>query len=191
MIKIYRKGASIHDALMYAVLVNFLIILTWIVIFKVNRSWIPELARYMRSLSISQRLGKNAIPCYSLFMQIKNGGFSLKSDHFLNILAFIPFGILMPFFLKKKKAAIAVLISFGSSLFFELFQLFSGIGSYDSTDLITNTLGGFIGFLLYRYGFSKIKDNVVNIISSAVNVIATPFSLYALFNTIIHIDYYL
>lgn len=191
MIKIYRKGADINNALMYATLVNFLIILTWIVTFKVNRSWIPEMTRYFRSLPVSERLGKSVIPGYSLLQQIKSGSFSLSSDHFLNILAFIPFGILLPYFIKNKKALVTLLISFVASLFYELFQLFSGIGYYDSTDLLTNTLGAFLGFLLYRYSFSKMRNNIVNIISTTVTAIATPVSLYAIFNTIKHFDYYI
>lgn len=191
MLKIYQKNADINRKLLYLTLINFLIILCWIVIFKVNRSWVPEVKDRLRSLPIIQRFGKNIIPGRSIVKELNAKGFSFSSDHFLNVLAFMPFGILLPYFIEKKGYTYTALISFGSSLFFELLQLFTGIGHYDSSDLITNTLGGVVGILLYRFAFSKIRGNIINIISTSVSVIATPFSAYAIFNTIRHFDYYL
>lgn len=191
MLKIYKKDADINRKLLYLTLINFLIILCWIVIFKVNRSWVPEVTDRLRSLPIIQRFGKSIIPGHTIVKELKTKGFSFSSDHFLNVLAFIPFGILLPYFIDKKGYTYTALISFGSSLFFELLQLFTGIGHYDSSDLLTNTLGGLIGILLYRFIFSKMRGNIVNIFSTAVSIIACPFSFYAIFNTIRHFDYYL
>ena len=36
------------------------------------------------------------------------------------------------------------------SLLFELFQLYTGIGVFDVDDLLLNTCGGMIGYLLYK-----------------------------------------
>ena len=75
-----------------------------------------------------------------------------KPEIFLNILMMIPFGILYPIAFDKKfiKTIISV---FMLSLVIEATQLFMAafmVGSrmFDITDLITNTLGGLLGFKL-------------------------------------------
>lgn len=191
MLKIYRKNDEINKTFLYATLINFLIILCWIVIFKVNRSWVPEMVDYFHRHTFSERIGKNIIPGYSIISSIKNNGFSFSSDHFLNVLVFLPYGILLPFFFKKKNYFYTVLTVIASTLFFELFQLFTLIGYFDTSDFITNILGGCLGLLLYKYVFSKTKGGIINIISSTITVIASPVSVYAIVNTIIHIDYYI
>jgi glycopeptide antibiotics resistance protein len=66
----------------------------------------------------------------------------------LNILLFIPFGVLLPLASKTKTLAKVTLFAFLTSLTIELFQI--GIGRVtDINDLITNTLGAVIGYGLY------------------------------------------
>ena len=69
-----------------------------------------------------------------------------------NVIAFIPFGYLLPKMVKKKPRLFhTVLFSFEFSLLVELTQLISRTGSFDVDDLILNTYGGLIGYILY-YG---------------------------------------
>ena len=69
-----------------------------------------------------------------------------------NVIAFIPFGYLLPKMVKKKHGLFhTVLFSFEFSLLVELTQLISRTGSFDVDDLILNTFGGLIGYILY-YG---------------------------------------
>ena len=69
-----------------------------------------------------------------------------------NVIAFIPFGYLLPKMVKKKPRLFhTVLFSFEFSLLVELIQLISRTGSFDVDDLILNTFGGLIGYILY-YG---------------------------------------
>ena len=73
---------------------------------------------------------------------------------FLNIVMMIPFGFLYPV-IKKKGLLKTVFITLCFSLFIELTQLLSvwwdGIRPriFDVTDLITNTFGGLIGYVIY------------------------------------------
>jgi glycopeptide antibiotics resistance protein len=67
-----------------------------------------------------------------------------------NIIGFIPLGILLPIqlpFFRKFGWLIGAV--FLLSLLFELTQLMTGIGAFDVDDLILNTTGGIIGFILY------------------------------------------
>lgn len=70
-----------------------------------------------------------------------------------NVVAFMPFGIFLPVFsVRCRKVCMTVYYSFELSLLVELLQLVTRVGSFDVDDLILNTLGGLLGFLLYLFG---------------------------------------
>ena len=56
---------------------------------------------------------------------------------------------------------VATYYSFELSLFVELLQLITKVGSFDVDDLLLNTLGGMIGFLIYQFAshVQKGKDS--------------------------------
>ncbi len=67
-----------------------------------------------------------------------------------NVAAFIPFGVFLPmFYARCRNLFFTVWYSFELSLFVELLQLISKVGSFDVDDLLLNTIGGILGFLLY------------------------------------------
>ncbi len=67
-----------------------------------------------------------------------------------NIAAFVPFGAFLPMFSKRcRRFFYTVFYSFELSLLVELLQLVFRVGSFDVDDLMLNTLGGAIGFLVY------------------------------------------
>ncbi len=67
-----------------------------------------------------------------------------------NVAAFIPFGIFLPiFYVKCRSIFFTAWYSLELSLFVELIQLISKAGSFDVDDLLLNTLGGMIGYVLY------------------------------------------
>jgi glycopeptide antibiotics resistance protein len=77
-----------------------------------------------------------------------------------NIIGFMPLGILLPalFFAFRGFWRVA-LISFCISLLFETTQLLTGLGSFDVDDIILNTTGGIVGYIVYL-GLKKImRDN--------------------------------
>lgn len=68
-----------------------------------------------------------------------------------NVVAFIPFGIMLPrLFPRCRKFLLTMLFSFEFSLCVELIQLVGKVGSFDVDDILLNTLGGVLGFLIYR-----------------------------------------
>ncbi len=67
----------------------------------------------------------------------------------LNVLMMIPFGFLLPV-IKKCRLWRCIMYTFLLSLIIELLQpLINDYRSADITDLITNTIGGLVGYLLY------------------------------------------
>jgi glycopeptide antibiotics resistance protein len=70
---------------------------------------------------------------------------------FGNVAAFVPFGYLVPK-LKQRRTSFffTALFSFELSLCVELLQLVFKLGCFDVDDLLLNTLGGMLGYLIYR-----------------------------------------
>lgn len=69
-----------------------------------------------------------------------------------NIVWFIPFGFLLPYLTGKPKTpAFAILFGLLLSFVIEFSQFAFGTGESELDDLILNTLGVFLGFLLFRY----------------------------------------
>ncbi len=67
-----------------------------------------------------------------------------------NIIGFIPFGILLPLlFVWCRSIWKIILASFLISLAFETTQLITGLGVFDIDDIILNTAGGIVGFIVY------------------------------------------
>ena len=75
-----------------------------------------------------------------------------------NTLIFVPFGALLFIFSKKlAKFHNTVLLSLLLSLAIETTQYFTRVGVFDVDDIMLNTLGGIIGWIIYKivYGIYK------------------------------------
>lgn len=67
-----------------------------------------------------------------------------------NILAFMPFGFLIPRLRDKRtNLFLAGLFSLELSFAVEFLQLIFKLGCFDVDDLLLNTIGGILGYLLY------------------------------------------
>lgn len=91
-------------------------------------------------------------------------------DTILNIVLFVPFGFFLPLLYKKyQRIKTVALTGFLFSLSVEIVQMF-GWGSTDINDLITNTAGACLGYLVY-YLLSKVlpKDLRKQLQSESVN----------------------
>lgn len=67
-----------------------------------------------------------------------------------NIVAFMPMGFLLPLLSKKLSGFFrSVLATAGASLLIEAAQYIAGVGAADIDDIILNTLGGVLGFLVF------------------------------------------
>lgn len=191
MLKPLKKYWDISKLYLALTLSLYLILLIWIVVFKANYSVIPLRYVLTKAMTLKERFMLGCYP-YKNLIECDGGDFSIRLlEHFLNIIVFLPFGFLLPFFIKKKTVLFTSLIFIFATIGFELHQLFTWLGGFDVTDLINNTLGGFIGIAIYKLIFSKFSDHAVNRISFVANVIFTPIALFAIYNTIKHFDYYI
>lgn len=67
-----------------------------------------------------------------------------------NVIAFTPFGFMIPILSSKNRTFLRITgLTFLLSLFIECIQLITRVGSFDVDDLILNTLGGIIGYIIF------------------------------------------
>lgn len=85
----------------------------------------------------------------------------------LNVVMTVPFGFLLPLVKKANVNVLkVVLYTFLLSLSIELLQpLINDFRSSDITDLITNVIGGFIGYLIYLI-FKPLTTKILNYIKT-------------------------
>lgn len=68
-----------------------------------------------------------------------------------NIVGFMPFGFFLPVISRRSRHWYnTVLLSFLFSLCIETAQLIFKVGSFDVDDMLLNTIGGILGYILYR-----------------------------------------
>ena len=107
------------------------------------------------------------LPCISYIRLDFNFNFVpflyMFSDHtasLLNVLLFVPLGFFLPFFWKKfGNFGFTLLFGFGLSALIEFLQIFT-FRATDVNDLITNTSGTVIGYLLARIALKLLPEVV-------------------------------
>lgn len=175
----------------------YLLLLVWVIMFKCGRSNVfIDTYEFFKNYSLTERFNFYLIPFLDYFegpflIQIDN----IISDDILNICIFTVMGLYITYFTKKNRLLKTILISFLVSTFFELFQLFTMIGSFATKDIITNTFGGLLGYLacllLYKKNNSTIKLCFLTVISGLVILALIPIMVYAFKTTIGCLDAFL
>ena len=67
-----------------------------------------------------------------------------------NIVGFIPYGMILPVIVPRMRQGFQVVLSgFLVSLGVEVIQLVTGVGCFDVDDLLLNTLGTLLGYLIF------------------------------------------
>ena len=116
-------------------------------------------------LFFSERYGRDCITSgyrynLELFREIRRfieyrqlvGAESFVVNILGNVLAFSPFGFLLALLDKKYCKLLAItILSFAFSLVAESVQLILKVGIFDVDDIFLNTVGGILGYLIYRF----------------------------------------
>jgi len=143
-----------------ALLALYLLLLLWLILFKLSVDFSGVLGHPLRSL--------NLIP----FADYSRANSREMID---NLLAFIPLGVLLGLNLKRtgfwRKLSYLGLLS----LVAEATQFGLAIGVSDITDVILNTLGGAVGLLLYGLGrryvhTEKLDRSIVAVVTALLVV---------------------
>ncbi len=88
-----------------------------------------------------------------------------------NILMFVPLGVFLPLLFTKFKSFKWLLpVVVIATLSIETYQTLTGAGIFELDDLINNSLGGIMGYQLYRLGSSIVQHKKVKIKSLVGNL---------------------
>ena len=138
---------------------------------KTKKMWIHRLmwilfliyiAAMVYFLFFSEELNRNSGPYeYNLVLlkEIKRGFWcyqnGMKKYFFLNVVmnvvAFMPLGFILPIISPKNRKFLNILaLGFELTLLIELLQLFLRVGCFDVDDLLLNTIGAVLGYLLFK-----------------------------------------
>ena len=126
-----------RSRLLVAAIVVYLVLLAWIILWKLEVPWIGEAAGLPRPLKL--------VP----FVPSGDAGGSKPLEVVANVLLFVPFGLYLGLLTRWKWWAVLAAAA-GFSLALEVTQHLISVGSFDSTDVIVNAAGGLLGFLLVR-----------------------------------------
>lgn len=145
------KNEKNHRTIMKFLFIIYMCALVYIVFFAESMGRTPQ-EGYVYNLTPLKEIKR----FWKYIWDMDTLGKMARLNIFGNIIAFIPFGMYLSYMTESKVRFIsAFLYTFSLSLTIELVQLITKVGSCDVDDIILNTLGGVIGYILW-YIYSKI-----------------------------------
>jgi len=146
---------QIQRIILWFLLVCCLLVLTKYILFKRSPEYYKNYFAHQDSHKVISDGWKHAnlkpFSTIYLFYKSKRLREEYKYDNIGgNIIGFMPLGILLPaLFFSLRNIWRVALASFCISLIFETTQLLTGLGSFDVDDIILNTAGGVLGYIVY------------------------------------------
>lgn len=159
-----REGSRV---VLIVLFVLYLVLLTWLVLWKLEVPWIGEAALLPRPIKL--------VP----FVPSAEDGASKPLEVAANILLFVPFGLYLGLLAPSWQWWKAAGVFIGASLVLEAAQHLLSIGSFDTTDLIVNTAGGLAGLGLLALVRRRFRARATAVMTR-VSVIGTVLSLLAI-----------
>lgn len=138
----------------HTVLVAYVLVLLWLLLFKFSYDPLGVVLHY-------HERGLNLVP----FAGYAQG--ALK-DAIPNAIVFIPLGLLLSVTMKQVGFWRKLMYMCCLSIAVEAVQYIGAIGRTDITDVITNTVGGCIGLVLYRIGHKYLGGNISDWVTTGV-----------------------
>ncbi len=152
-----EKSEKRADRLTKTLLLIYLTVLGWVILLKLSVQF-----SYMEERKIS-------------LIPFENGYYSMM-ETIMNVVIFIPLGVYLGLLFREKTFGLKLLSFFLISLLLESMQYILRIGTFDVTDLLTNTTGGTLGYLVF-WVLLKSANNlstthkIINIISAVGTMI--------------------
>ncbi len=172
---------------------TYIVLFLWVIIFKCN--WIEDMLithNLIKEMSFYQRI-LNFSEIQSVIYSLQTGNIWNRGmlEPFLNIVIFLPIGLYLAFFFKERRSINTALTSIAISFALETTQLLTLIGGFSYLDIVTNTMGGVIGYYIYRLIYRKNCIRGLNILSVAMLVLLFPIAIFATVNTLINVETYI
>lgn len=178
------EGERVRRIYVTTLIITYAIVVLWIVVFKCNNNAALHIEENLQK-TLWERFTYRLEPFVDLRYLIRSGEFdSLETLAFLfNILCFTPLSMLISF-LVRDRWNIAIACLFSTAI--EVFQLFSGFGGFDPTDIFLNTLGGVIGCLLIKPLRRRFSETTTNAVLLGFVPPMTVWAIIAVIRTVIY-----
>jgi len=150
------KVYNVTNRLTTVLFIIYLIVLSWILLFKLGVRFSYMGNRRVNLIPFSEPL-------------ILNGKIDV-GEIILNVVIFVPLGIYAGILFEKWIFGKKLFFFFLVSLIVEGLQFILAVGAFDITDIITNTLGGIIGLMIFE-AIEKAFNNSVKA-QKFINIIA-------------------
>ena len=138
---------KVNKTKMWVCFIAYLLFLSYLLFFSsyFGRAEFGE-GEYRYNLTLFQEIGR--------YYGIGNrtGNWTLFRFNVIgNVCVFVPLGVFLPKLFERCRCLLAVLVlSLELSLVIEIVQLVTRIGSFDVDDLLLNTIGGILGYFVYK-----------------------------------------
>ena len=166
-------------------LIFYMIVLIWIISFKMNMEQpIFECMYYFGQFTLKERF------MISLSTFKFEGLFNDWKDVLVNMCFFMPLGVYCFELIKKHKFIKGLGIAILLTLLLEIVQLFTTVGYFTFSDLVSNTLGYIIGYFLYLLLNKLLKQKIMYYVFTVFTIFFIVLATYGIVNTIIHIEIY-
>jgi len=181
--KFLPYNESTLKSLVISAAAMYLWILIWALVLKLgNEAVLLNNYNNLKELTVKERIMWDIIPFN--YRPEEGKLINLIMDSVLNCFVFAPFGVAFCYIFKKINILRDAALCLGLSLLIELTQLATMLGNPATEDLITNTLGYFIGLGLYFLVFKRLSVKHSVRFLAVVNVIFAAAALFALATTI-------
>lgn len=134
--KIFRAVGKVLFLLYVVFLIYFLFLAEWY-----GRTEVAEEYRY--NLELFREIKRFIIYREQL------GTFAVFANLAGNILIFVPYGFFISMASRARGFFKTLVFSMGLSLCVEIIQLFTRVGSFDVDDILLNTIGGVLGYIVF------------------------------------------
>jgi glycopeptide antibiotics resistance protein len=141
----------------------YLVLLAWVVLFKLEVPWIGDAAGLARPIK------------WVPFVPSGDAGASAPAELLINLVLFVPFGLFVGALAPNWTWWRSGLAALGASLVLETVQHLISTGSFDTTDLIVNTAGALVGwaiFVLVRRAAGRRSPTVMTRLCVIVSTLA-------------------
>jgi glycopeptide antibiotics resistance protein len=142
------KVYNVTNRLTTVLFIIYLIVLSWILLFKLGVRFSYMGNRRVNLIPFSEPL-------------ILNGKIDV-GEIILNVVIFVPLGIYAGILFEKWIFGKKLFFFFLVSLIVEGLQFILAVGAFDITDIITNTLGGIIGLMIFEAIAKAFHNNVID-----------------------------
>ena len=152
---------QIHKKYFRIIFFIYLLIVIKVIIFKYPMEQLRSIASSWDKKVILEGLDTANFTLFKTIRMYIEYSYMLNSFENLvgNVVVFIPFGFLFPYVLEGGKNFLVMLLhALVLIIGIEVFQLFSAFGAFDVDDILLNSLGVILGYIVYR-SFETMKSD--------------------------------